>query len=137
MFCCSGIAGASAADVHYDRLLNKAAFQALDQPSVDLIQQNLAVIYRGSLDWDRDVDMRHRPLTDGLVGPVTLFWVQRFLFDFKIEPIGNFISEANIRLSRIASFSSMFPEETKVILSAGFANWNDAQPVPEIGRAHV
>lgn len=131
IFCCSGIAGASAADVHYDRLLNKTAFQALDQPSIDLIQQNLAVIYRGSLDWDRDVDMRQRPLTDGLIGPVTLFWVQRFLFDFKIEPIGNFISEANIRLSRIASFSSMFPEETKVLLSAGFANWNDAQPVSE------
>ena len=72
--CWCGFAGASAADVHYDRLLNKAAFQALGQPSVDLIQQNLAVIYRGSLDWDRDVDMRQRPLTDGLIGPVTLFW---------------------------------------------------------------
>ena len=131
IFFFSGFAGASATDVHYDRLVNKAAFQALDQPSVDLIQQNLAVIYRGSLDWDRDVDMRQRPLTDGLIGPVTLFWVQRFLFDFKIEPIGDFISDANLRLSRIASFASMFPEEVKVLLSADFAHWNDAHPRAE------
>lgn len=131
ILCCSGISSAYAADVHYDRLLNKAAFKTLDQSHVIQIQQNLAVIYQHDLDWIRDVRLGSHPLTDGLIGPVTLFWVQRFLFDFKIEPIGDFIPELEIRLVDIASFANMFPDETKILLSADFAYWSDTHPMSE------
>lgn len=93
------------------------------------MQQNLAAIYQHDRDWARDVALSQHPLTDGTLGPVTLFWLQRFIYDFKIEPIGRrYVDETILRLERIASFTGMFPEELKVLISSDFAEWNDDQP---------
>ncbi|MDH5601690.1 MAG: hypothetical protein OEY78_10350, partial [Gammaproteobacteria bacterium] len=127
ILCSSSVFAISETDEHYDRLVSRAEFKNLDSYTVNLIQENLAVIYQHDLNWSRDVRLSQRPLTDGVVGPVTLFWLQRFITDFKIEPIGNFVSQVNIRLERIASFANMFPEETSILLSADFAHWNDKQ----------
>ena len=127
-FLCGGnIANASVFDEHYDRQVKRADFKQLDIPTVTRMQRNLAVIYQYDLNWNRDVRLRQHPLTDGVVGPVTLFWLQRFIVDFKIEPIGRFVNHVNIRLERIASFAGLYPDETRVLLSADFAHWNDIQ----------
>lgn len=128
ILCNSCITVASAMDAYYDRLINQDKFKQLDKPTVNRIQQNLSIIYRNDRDWNRDVALKQHPLTDGLMGPVTLFWLQRFIFDFKIEPIGNYINEIKVRLEQIASFTPMFPEEAKVLISTDFAHWNDKQP---------
>ncbi len=128
-FLCGGsIATASVFEEHYDRQVKSEEFRNLDAPTVTRMQQNLAAIYQYNLNWNRDVRLRQQPLTDGVVGPVTLFWLQQFIIDFKIEPIGRFVNLLNIRLERIASFAGMFPDETRVLLSADFAHWNDVQP---------
>ncbi|UJP00580.1 MAG: hypothetical protein LZF64_01985, partial [Nitrosomonas sp.] len=110
--CC--VSAALAVDAQYDRLLDQEKFKRLDKPIVTRIQRNLALIYQGDRDWSKDVALSQRPLTDGVMGPVTLYWLQRFIHDFKIEPIGQYVNETKNRLERIASFTNMFPEEAKV-----------------------
>ena len=122
------VVAALAADAQYDRLLDQEKFKRLDKATVSRMQSNLALIYQGDRDWNKDVAQSKHPLTDGKMGPVTLYWLQRFIHDFKIEPIGQYVNETKNRLDRIASFANMFPEETKVLISADFALWNDDQP---------
>lgn len=117
-----------AADANYDRLIDQEKFRRLDKSAILQMQHNLAQIYQGDREWNRDVALSQHPLTDGVLGPVTLYWLQRFIHDFKIEPVGQYVNETKKRLERIASFSGMFPEEMKVLISADFANWNDEQP---------
>ncbi|MBS0299331.1 MAG: hypothetical protein JSR32_05280 [Proteobacteria bacterium] len=120
-----------AADANYDRLIDQEKFRRLDKSTIIRMQRNLAQIYQGDREWNRDVALSQHPLTDGVMGPVTLYWLQRFVHDFRIEPIGSYVNETKNRLERIASFSGMFPEETKVLISADFANWNDDRPEAE------
>lgn len=124
--CC--VSAALAADAQYDRLLDQEKFKQLDKAAVSGMQRNLALIYQGDRDWKKDVAQSKQPLTDGKMGPVTLYWLQRFVHDFKIEPVGQYVNETKNRLERIASFANMFPEETKVLINADFAIWNDEQP---------
>ena len=119
---------ALAADAYYDRLIDQGKFKRLDKATVSRMQRNLAQIYQGDREWNRDVALSQHPLTDGVMGPVTLYWLQRFVHDFRIEPIGAYVNETRNRLERIASFANMFPEETTVLISADFAQWNDDQP---------
>lgn len=122
------LSAAFAAEGYYDRLLNQEAFRKLDHAAVVRMQQNLFVIYQNDRNWGRDAALSQHPLTDGRMGPVTLFWLQRFIADFKIEPIGNrYIREINTRLEQIAAFADMFPEETNVLTSPDFSIWNDEQ----------
>lgn len=115
-------------DQHFDRLLDRSKFTRLDKSAVHRVQQNLASIYQNDLSWKRDVRLSQQPLTDGLIGPVTLFWLQRFAYDFKIEPIGDYVDGLINRVEKIAEFSDMFPEETSILLSSDFADWNDRLP---------
>lgn len=134
ILCGCFISVASATDVYYDRLLDPSKFRQLDKRTVNRMQQNLAVIYQNDRDWSRDVALNKHPLTDGVMGPVTLYWLQRFIYDFKIEPMGNYVNETRVRVERIASFTNMFPEEAKVLISTDFAHWNDNQP--ELQQTH-
>ncbi|MGZ0020529.1 hypothetical protein [Nitrosomonas sp. wSCUT-2] len=128
VWCCC-ITAVSATEVYYDRLLDQDHFSHLNRSTVKRMQQNLAVIYRYDRDWARDVALSQHPLTDGTLGPVTLFWLQRFIYDFKIEPVGRrYVDETILRLERIASFAGMFPEELKILISSDFSEWNDDQP---------
>ncbi|MBE7525918.1 hypothetical protein HS096_06485 [candidate division WWE3 bacterium] len=119
---------AFAADAYYDRLIDQEKFKRLDRSTVSRMQRNLAQIYQDDREWIRDAALSRHPLTDGVMGPVTLYWLQRFIHDFRIEPIGPYVNETKNRLERIASFTNMFPEEAKVLISADFAKWNDDQP---------
>ena len=114
-------------DRHFNRLLNRAQFDHLDSAAVYRLQQNLATVYHNDLNWRRDLRLSQHPLTDGRIGPVTLFWLQRFAHDFKIEIIGNYAGGLLARLENIAEFADMFPDETVILLSADFARWNDRE----------
>lgn len=128
LWCCC-LTTVSATEVYYDRLLDQDHFSHLNRSTVKRMQHNLAAIYQHDRDWARDAALRQHPLTDGTLGPVTLFWLQRFIYDFKIEPVGRrYVDETILRLECIASFAGMFPEELKILISSDFAEWNDDQP---------
>lgn len=120
-----------AADANYDRLIDREKFRRLDRSTAAEMQRNLAQIYQGDLEWDQDFALSWHPLTDGVLGTITLYWLHRFARDFKIEPAGQYVHEIRKRLERIALFSEMFPEETNVLTSADFANWNDGEAEEE------
>ena len=119
---------AFAADIYYDRLIDQEKFKHFDKSAISGMQGNLSLIYQGDRDWSKDAAQSRHPLTDGKMGPVTLYWLQRFVHDFKIEPVGQYVNETKNRMERIASFANMFPEEAKILISADFALWNDDQP---------
>ena len=114
-------------DQHYDRLLDRSHFAQLDKTTAYRMQSELAIIYQNNQDWQKDVALSRHPLTDGIIGPVTLFWLQRFAYDFKIEPIGEYVDELVQRLAYIAEFTQMFPEHTEILLSSDFDAWNDLE----------
>ena len=115
-------------DQHFNRLLDRSKFQRLGKSVVQRIQQDLATVYQNDLNWKRDMRLSQQPLTDAVMGPVTLFWLQRFAHDFKIAPVGDYAGELIVRLEKMAEFADMFPEETGILLSPGLAAWNDTEP---------
>lgn len=114
-------------DQHFNRLLDRSRFERLERSVVQRIQQDLATVYHNDLNWQRDIRLSQHPLTDGLMGPVTLFWLQRFAHDFRIEPIGDYAGSLIVRLEKIAEFADMFPDEAGILTSADFARWNDRE----------
>jgi hypothetical protein len=117
-----------AAEVHYDRLLRMEEFGKYDKAVAHRLQQDLATIYHDDPDFLRDVALGHKPLTDDIVGPVTLFWMQRFCYTFKIAPIGDFTGGLIASIADFAAFSIRHPTEKTVILSSDFGHWVDALP---------
>lgn len=114
----------------YDRILRQDEFRGLSKEVVLKMQRELALIYRSYPDWERDFSLPKQPLEDGIVGPVTLFWLQRFCFNFKVAPSGDFARYLPQSISRIAAFGKAHPQDLPVLLSSGFAVWDDSQGEP-------
>lgn len=115
----------------FDRLLQQTDFRKYDKATVRQIQQDLAAIYHDHPDWIRDVNLGAKPLTDDKMGPVTLFWTQRYCVNFKVQPIGDFAERLPAEIARIAAFAKAHPAEKAVLLSNDFAFWNVKQPEPQ------
>ncbi|HEY8023220.1 MAG TPA: hypothetical protein VIF60_01550 [Burkholderiaceae bacterium] len=115
-------------EVHYDRLLRVEQFSKYDKAVAHQIQQDLALIYHDDPDFLRDVALGHKPLTDDIVGPVTLFWMQRYCYVFKIEPIGDFTGGLIESISGFAGFATRHPKEKGIILTRDFSAWVEALP---------
>lgn len=127
---CSIISSVYSCDAN--SLLNLSDLQKSKHPSGKLVQKHLDIIYQHDVDWKRDKrlgDHAHL-LTDGIIGPVTLFWLKRFACDFKIEPKGNYIHKLFSQLHSIASFAKKYPIEKSIVLSDKFSDWIEAQPIP-------
>lgn len=114
----------------YDRILRQEEFKGLSKDVVLKMQRELALIYRSYPDWERDFSLPKQPLEDGIVGPITLFWLQRFCFNFKVAPSGDFARHLPQSISRIAAFGKAHPQDLPVLLSSGFAVWDDSQSEP-------
>ena len=115
----------------YDRLITAADFSAYDHATVTHIQQALATIYHDHPDWIRDVNSGKKPLTDGRLGPITLFWMQRYCVNFKIETESDFASQLPGNMTNMAAFAQTHPAEKTILISNEFARWNNELPEPQ------
>lgn len=114
----------------FDRLLSKEDLKKYDKTMVRQIQHDLTQIYQRHPDWMRDFGMHERPLSDSVLGPVTLYWLQRYLVNFKVEPVGDFADTLAADIARSAAFSQMHPIENDILISVDFALWNFGQAEP-------
>lgn len=130
----AGVEPAQAAHVpqpQYDRILRREEFADLSKAQVLQLQRDMAQVFQFLPDWGRDFSQPKQPLDDGVVGPVTLFWLQRYCFHFKVAPQGHFARELPALVGRMAAFGKKSPGELKTLLSADFSFWDDAQGEPQ------
>jgi hypothetical protein len=96
------------------------------------IQHHLAVIYGTDPEYMADVGGASRPLTDSIVGPVTLKWLTRFCREYGIvasDP--QFEQDVVASLEQVAGIARAHPDWLKILFSADFEDWINDQPTQQ------
>ena len=114
--------------VGYDRSIRQQDFAGLGTKTVLQMQRHLEVIYRDLPDWQRDFTSRKRPLNDGVVGPVTLEWLQRYAFTFKFTTGPDLGKDFPPHMERMAAFGAAHPAELAILLDKPFEEWDSRNP---------
>ena len=112
--------------VGYNRSIHREHFAGLNKASVLKMQQQLELIYRNLADWQHDAALHKRPLDDGVVGPVTLLWLQRYGFNFKSTSGADVGKAFPDHMDRMALFARAHPAELAILLDQRFEDWDSA-----------
>ncbi|EJL94040.1 hypothetical protein PMI16_00395 [Herbaspirillum sp. CF444] len=89
------------------------------------IQQALLEIYAEDAAYMQAYRESTAPLSDNVVGPITLSWLNRFWFDFKMEPVGNLTNASVQALLHFAATVKAHPEWKVDLISADLGRWID------------
>lgn len=111
----------------HNHAIRQQDFAGLDKPTVLHMQGQLQSIYQHLPEWQRDHALKEQPLRDGIVGPVTLRWLQRYAFNFKLDTETDFAEDLPANLDRIAAFGAAHPADLGILLSRDFEDWDAAQ----------
>ncbi|PRC93456.1 hypothetical protein [Solimicrobium silvestre] len=111
----------------YNQNIRQENFKGLSKTVVLTMQKQLESIYQSFPDWQRDYELKHEPLNDGIVGPITLSWLQRFAFSFKINSVGDYANEIVKNVDRIAQFGDRHRADLTILLSPEFEAWDSAE----------
>ncbi|WP_242561183.1 MULTISPECIES: hypothetical protein [Pandoraea] len=98
------------------------------------IQQALLVIYSEDPAYLQAYRESTRPLSDNLVGPITLSWLNRFWLDFKMQPVGNLTSASVQALLKFASIVRAHPQWKADLVGADLGRWIDGFEPKEQAR---
>jgi hypothetical protein len=120
--------GPRISQVAYNRSIVLSDFAGLSRPVILRMQAQLAVIYHDLADWHDDASLQRQPLNDGVVGPVTLDWLQRYAFTFKFADGAQAGRELPAHMDRLAKFAAAHPAELAILLGQPFEAWDAAQP---------
>jgi uncharacterized protein (DUF1786 family) len=91
------------------------------------MQKQLGLIYQDLAEWKRDFALKQAPLSDGVVGPITLSWLQRFGFNFKVNTEGDYANAFADNINRIAAFGEKHKSELQILVSPEFESWDSSQ----------
>ncbi|WP_188418901.1 hypothetical protein [Oxalicibacterium solurbis] len=106
-------------------------FNRLSAANQRRIQQALFEIYKGQPEFMKEYDWNGNPLSDSIVGPITLSWLNRFLKDFRIEaPRGQLSDDTIEALVHFAAIAKVYPDWKSTLLSDDLARWIDRKPQP-------
>ena len=114
--------------VGYNRAIKQSDFDGLSKATVLQLQQQLHAIYLHLPDWQSDYAMKEQPLNDGIVGRITLSWLQRYGYNFKIKVDPGYAQALAGHVNRIAAFGAAHPAELSVLLGEEFDDWAEDQP---------
>lgn len=116
------------------QLLSQNALRKFNAALRKNIQQALLEIYAGDPAYMQAYREIAAPLSDNIVGPITLSWLNRFWLDFKLEPVGN-LTDASVRaLLGFAAIVKAHPEWKSDLLSADLGRWIDSQDAADKAR---
>ncbi len=113
--------------VGYNRNIKQEHFKGLSKDVVLRMQRQLESIYKLLPDWQHDYALKGDPLNDGIVGPITLSWLQRFAFSFKAHTEGDYANSLANNINRIAQFSIKHKDELTILMSPEFEAWDFMQ----------
>lgn len=106
-------------------------FNRLSRADQRRIQQALFDIYKGQPEFMKEYDWDGNPLSDAIVGPITLSWLNRFLKEFRIEaPRGQLSDDTIEALEHFAAIAKVYPDWKSTLLSDDLARWIDRKPQP-------
>ena len=114
--------------VGYNRDIRKEDFAGFGKAAVLHMQKQLEAIYKNLPDWKHDHALGEQPLSDGIVGPITLSWLQRYGYHFKMTTEPGYARDFPTNLDRIAAFGAAYPAELDILLSKDFEDWDNALP---------
>ncbi len=89
------------------------------------IQQALLEIYAEDPAYMLAYRESTMPLSDNIVGPITLSWLNRFWFEFKMEPSGNLTNASVAALLHFAATVKAHPEWKTDLISTDLGHWID------------
>ncbi|MBK1891356.1 hypothetical protein Undi14_15065 [Undibacterium sp. 14-3-2] len=111
----------------YNRHIRQEHFKGMSKTSVLQMQKQLGLIYQDLAEWKRDFALKQAPLSDGVVGPITLSWLQRFGFNFKVNTEGDYANAFADNINRIAAFGEKHKSELQILVSPEFESWDSSQ----------
>ena len=113
------------------RLLSLDVLKKYNRKRRKKIQDALLEIYRDDPIYMAARSEISRPLSDDVVGPITLSYINRFWLYYSIDPVGNLTDASVDAMLHFAQMIQQFPDWRKDLLSAEFGHWIDARPMPE------
>lgn len=116
------------------QLLSQDALKKFNAALRKNIQQALLGIYAGDPAYMQAYREIAAPLSDNIVGPITLSWLNRFWLDFKLEPVGNLTDASVHALLGFAAIVKAHPEWKSDLVSADLGRWIDRQDAADKAR---
>ena len=100
-------------------------YKKYPKPVIAKIQSDMYQLYHLETDWQKDSARTGKPLNDGILGPITWSWMQRFCKSFALDSItsADVVAAFPPRSSAIASFSEKFSDDAATLISTPFAQW--------------
>lgn len=118
-------------DVSAVRLLSLDVLKKYNRNRRKKIQDALLEIYRDDPIYMAARAEITRPLSDDVVGPITLSYINRFWLYYNMEPVGNLTDASVDAMLHFAQMIHQFPDWRTDLLSAEFGRWIDSRPMPE------
>ena len=98
-------------------------YKKYPKPVIAKIQADMYQLYHQDSEWKKDAGRKGKPLNDGILGPVTWSWMQRFCKSFALDTTDNVVAAFPPRASAIALFSEKFGDDAASLTSISFAQW--------------
>lgn len=99
-------------------------YKKYPKPVIAKVQADMYQLYHQDADWKHDAGLKGKPLNDGILGPITWSWMQRFCKNFALDINADVVSAFPIRASAMADFSTRFNDAAITLVSKPFAQWS-------------
>ena len=93
------------------------------KPIIAQVQADMYQLYHLEPDWQKDASRTGKPLNDGILGPITWSWMQRFCHSFALDSTGDAVAALPARATAIAGFSTQYRSDADTLISKPFAVW--------------
>lgn len=93
------------------------------------IQEALFEVYKHDTNFLKDYEKEKKPLSDQIVGKVTMSWIRQFCSDYNIlanDP--DFANQIVLSLVHVGDIARQHPKWREVLLSNEFEDWINQQP---------
>ncbi len=113
------------ARVNKDKCLGyEMDYKKYPKPVIAKVQADMYQLYHQDADWKHDAGLKGKPLNDGILGPITWSWMQRFCKSFALDINADVVAAFPARADQVAKFSTAFNDDAATLISKPFAQWS-------------
>jgi hypothetical protein len=98
-------------------------YKHYSKPIIAQVQADMYQLYQQESDWQTDAKRKGKPLNDGILGPITWSWMQRFCKNFALHTTEDVAAALPTRARALASFSEQHRDDATTLISNSFAQW--------------
>lgn len=118
------------ARVNQDKCLGyEMDYKKYPKPVIAKVQADMYQLYHQDEDWKHDAGLKGKPLNDGILGPITWSWMQRFCNSFALNAYpensnAEVVKQFPQRSAEVARFSTQHRDAAATLISKPFALWS-------------